>query len=165
MKQLFLILLCLSFAGVRSQNLLINQSNGTKTAYLLSNLRKISFDSGNLLIQKTDNSIGEFIISGLRSLNFSSTTTGLINPFVKLSKTSLNVYPNPVVDVLNIDMSSIQNQTGKICIYTVEGMLMLTQVISNESIVSIKLNSLQNGIYICRFGNGEEFKTTRIIKK
>jgi hypothetical protein len=105
------LLLGLGLSGLQAQTMYVNESSGTQTAYTLSNIQKMSFSSGNLTVTKTDNSSGVYALSDLRYLNFSGTTTDLQED-LSVQSQMLKVYPNPVGDILNIDLTRMPEAEG-----------------------------------------------------
>jgi hypothetical protein len=83
---------------------------------------------------------------------------------MQLSNVHLIVYPNPVTDVLNIDLTGKIGE-GTISILTLEGKVMQTQNTSGKSLVTLNLSRLTQGIYLCRYSNTLENKTVKIIKQ
>jgi len=80
----------------------------------LSNIQKMSFSSGNLTVTKTDNSSGVFALSDLRYLNFSNITdiTTDLQEDLSVKSQQLKVYPNPVGDILNINLTGKSETEG-----------------------------------------------------
>ena len=78
---------------------------------------------------------------------------------------TLLTYPNPVADMLNIDLTGIKNEEGRISILNIEGKVMQTQKTSGMDMLTINLSQLPPGIYLCRYTSGKETKTVKIVKK
>ena len=78
---------------------------------------------------------------------------------------TLLTYPNPVADMLNIDLTGIKNEEGRISILNIEGKIFQTQKTSGMGTVSIDISQLPQGIYLCRYISGTETKTVKIVKK
>lgn len=150
--------------SVTAQTLYVNKSIGTQTTYTLSDLRMITFSSGNVTIHKTDNTIGINALSELNYLSLKDFTVGLEKK-VPVVIDNLITYPNPVKDVLNINLSGPENMDGSISVISLEGKVMQQQKINNESIVRLNLNQLPHGIYLCRYTNATEVKTVKIIRQ
>ncbi len=151
------LLLGLGLTGLQAQTMYVRESNGAQTDYALSSIRTMTFSGGNVTIQKTDNSKGTYALSGLRYLNFTDLTTSITEPPMKLSNTNLITYPNPVTDVLNIDLTDVTVE-GMISILTLEGKVMQTHKTMMNNIVSINLSYLPQGIYLCRYSNNTSLK-------
>ena len=159
-----MLLLGLGLTGLHAQTMYVKESNGTQTAYALSSVLKMTFSGGNATVQKTDNSTGVYALSGLRYLNFTDLTVSITEQPMQLVNASLITYPNPVTDVLNIDLKGVIGE-GSISILTLEGKVMQTHKTTMSSIVSIDISHLSQGIYLCRYSNTLEIKTVKIIKQ
>jgi hypothetical protein len=159
-----LLIFIFSLSSVTAQTIYVKKSNGTQTAHALSNLRKITFSSGNVTVQKTDNTTDAYALSGLEYLSFNDFMTGLEKQ-IQASITNLITYPNPVDDVLNIDLSGSENMDGIISILSLEGKVVQKQKINDAGIVRLNLSQLPLGIYLCRYTNHIEIKTVKIIKQ
>ena len=158
------ILLGLGLTGLQAQTMYVKKSSGTQTAYTLSNIQKMSFSSGNLSVTKTDNSSGVFALSDLRYLNFSDVSTGLQEDLSVQSK-MLKVYPNPVGDILNINLTGMSETEGTLSILNFEGKTLVNKQVNGVGILSLDISSLPTGIYLCRYSNASEIKTVKIIKQ
>ena len=158
------LLLGLGLTGLQAQTMYVKEKSGTQTAYTLSRLRKMTFSGGNATVQKTDNSTGVYALSGLRYMNFTDLTTGITEPTAQLGHSNLITYPNPITDVLNVDLTGVTGE-GTISILTLEGKVIQTQNINGSSLVTLNLNHLSQGIYLCRYSTAAEIKTIKIIKK
>ena len=159
------LLLGLGLTGLQAQTMYVKESSGTQTAYTLSNIQKMSFSSGNLTVTKTDNSSGVFALSDLRYLNFSDITTDLQEDYLSVQSTNLSVYPNPVGDILNINLTGKSETEGTLSILNFEGKTLVTRKVSNEGVLSLDISHLPTGIYLCRYINATEIKTVKIIKQ
>jgi hypothetical protein len=158
------LLLGLWLTGLQAQTMYVNESSGTQTAYTLSNIQKMSFSSGNLTVTKTDNSSGVYALSELRYLNFSDISTDLQED-LSVQSQLLKVYPNPVGDILNIDLTRMSEAEGTLSILNFEGKTMITRQVSNEGVLSLDISRLPTGIYLCRYSNATEIKTVKIDKQ
>ena len=159
-----ILLLGLGLTGIQAQTMYVKEKSGTQTAYTLSSIRKMTFSGGNATVQKTDNSTGIYSLSGLSYLNFTDLTTGITEPTAQLGQSNLITYPNPVIDMLNIDLTGVTGE-GTISILTLEGKVIQTQNISGNSLATFSLSRLSKGIYICRYSSTSEIKTVKIIKQ
>ena len=158
------LLLGLGLSSIQAQTMYVKESNGTQTAYPLNSIRKMTFSGGNATIYKTDNSTGVYALSGLRYLNFTDLITGITEPTAQLGHSNLITYPNPVTDMLNIDLTGVTGE-GTISILTLEGKVIETQNINGSVLVTLNLNYLSQGIYLCRYSTAAEIKTVKIIKQ
>lgn len=69
-----------------------------------------------------------------------------------------SVYPNPAHDVIHI--SSPQKFVGQVCIYAVNGALLLNKTI-NEEQVTIDIGSLKRGMYLIEISNSSTHSSYR----
>jgi hypothetical protein len=159
-----ILLLGLGLPGLQAQTMYVKEKSGTQTAYTLSSVRKMTFSGGNATIQKIDNSTGVYVLSGLRYLNFTDLTTSITEQPMQLSNANLITYPNPVTDVLNIDLTGVASE-GTINILTLEGKVLQVQKTKGTSTVTLNLSQLPQGIYLCRYVCATEIKTVKIIKQ
>ncbi len=162
LKFSILLLLGLGITGVQSQNLYVKEISGTQTSYPLSSIQKISFSSGKTYIYKTDNSTETYSINGIRYLSFIEDESG-IQEQKSIVNNRLIVFPNPTKDVLHIDLTNVENG-GILSIYSMDGKLLQDQKINEAQIISLNLNHLSPGIYLCRYLSGTEIKTVKISK-
>lgn len=158
------LLLGLGLTGLQAQTMYVKEKSGTQTDYTLSSIRKMTFSGGNAPVHKSDNSTGVHAISGLRYLNFTDLTIGISESTIQLGHSNLITYPNPVTDVLNIDLTGVMGD-GTISILTLEGKEIQTQKTSGSRLITINFNHLSQGIYLCRYSNATEQKTVKIIKQ
>ena len=74
------------------------------------------------------------------------------------------IYPNPVNDVLNIDINNMV-EPCTVKIFTATGMLVKTMNVSaDESKVELSTGSFSNGMYIINIQTGKELKSFKFIK-
>ena len=158
------LLLGLGLTGLQAQTMYVRESNSTQTAYALSNIRKMTFSGGNLTIQKTDNSTGVYGLSGLRYLDFTDLATSIYAP-LQVQEQMLNAYPNPVSNVLSIDLSGATQEASTLSILNFEGKTVLSQQVSQPGLLTIDISHLPQGIYLCQYRNATEQKTVKIIKQ
>ena len=97
-------------------------------------------------------------------MNFTDLTTGISEPTIQLGTSNLITYPNPVTDELNIDLTGVTGE-GTISVITLEGKLIQTQNTSGNSLITLNLSHLSQGIYLCRFSKAEGIKIIKIIKQ
>ena len=157
------LLLGLGLTSLQAQTMYVKESSGTQTAYTLSNVRKMTFSGGNATVQKTDNSTGVYAMSDLRYLSFEDYTAS-IEEQIRVDNADFSVYPNPVNDVLNIDLTGVATG-GTISILTLEGKLLQEQKTDGANMATLNLSHLPQGIYLCHYSNVAEIKTVKIIKQ
>jgi hypothetical protein len=161
MKYLFLFfpaLFCLLIT-TNAQTIYVKQSSGTQTSYAISGLRMITFSSGNLEITKTDNNSTTLTVAGLDYLSFTDYKTDI--QMIYEDAGTIRIYPNPVDALLNIELP----EAGTVHLLSLDGKVILTRQVNTSGITIISIKHIQAGIYICRYTNGKEIKTAKIIKQ
>jgi len=74
----------------------------------------------------------------------------------------ITVYPNPVVDILNINLNS-ESENTIVNIYTTSGQL-ITQQEFNENNISINTQNLPEGVYILKINSDGNISTSKFVK-
>jgi len=117
------------------------------------------------------NGIGSFVYYFTRRMNFVG------DPYLKIGSpiTSvaeqgksdyINIFPNPVKDVLYIDLGKGMAEMASINIYAIDGRL-LSSTASNSRRTRINMNAFEAGIYVLRVTNkaGKHIGTKKIVKE
>jgi uncharacterized protein YjbI with pentapeptide repeats len=78
---------------------------------------------------------------------------------VLFSNTQLAVYPNPAVDVLNINISNASFKNSSVTITNVSGKQLINTNMSGAN-TQINIEGLSNGIYFVNITNENGFKKT-----
>jgi hypothetical protein len=73
------------------------------------------------------------------------------------------MYPNPVEDVLNVQVNAIGNN-DYISVYGIDGQLVWTQKITSE-LTQLNTSALASGVYMVQFNQNGNIATQRFIKK
>lgn len=73
---------------------------------------------------------------------------------------SLNVYPNPAVDVLHVNAAN----GSEVALLDINGKL-IAQTTSNGQEVSFNLSHLSSGVYMVRISNAHEMTIEKVVKK
>ncbi|HOE39575.1 MAG TPA: T9SS type A sorting domain-containing protein [Bacteroidales bacterium] len=143
-----------------AQSLYINNTNETQDIYALSSISKLSFSDNSLTIHKTDNSTITHAISEIRYMSFSN-YTGICLPSEQ--EDMLTVYPNPVSNLLNINLPS-DKLGGDLLVLSLDGKILMNHKLV-DSQTAIDLNTLPQGIYLCRYIYGTHSEAVKIIKQ
>ena len=159
-----LLMLSIVLTRLHAQTMFVKQANGTQTAYALSNLLKMTFSGGYMTVSKTDNTNGVYALCGLRYLNFTDLTSSLEEPLI-VQKELLNVYPNPVSNKLNINITGTNPSNGVLSIFNFEGKAVFSQQINQAETLIIDISDLPKSIYLCQYRNATEQTTVKIIKQ
>ncbi|MDD4148627.1 MAG: T9SS type A sorting domain-containing protein [Bacteroidales bacterium] len=156
------ILLGIGLTGLQAQTMYVVESGGEQTSYALSNIRKLTFEDENVTVNQIGGTSITYEVANLRYLSFDD-YTGVFE--TEQTTFELNSFPNPVNDILNIDLSGAKNLNSTVSIFSLEGKLLQTKQISEARIIYFDVSSLPAGMYICRYSNETEAKTVKIIKQ
>lgn len=156
-------LLVIGLTGLQAQTLHVKQSEGTKTAYSLVDIRKINFSEGNLEITNYENSTSSYQLNALSNLSFSDIVLSIIEA-EKFGDLSLTAYPNPVSHILTIQLEDADNTKSSVEILTISGRILSTHDVTGMQTTRLDLSHLTKGIYLCRYRNSSTMKTVKIIK-
>lgn len=159
----FTFLLLLGLMGIQAQTLYLRETSGTQSTFPISSVKKISF-SGTNLVLKTSTASQTYALNSLRYLNFMNMVSGLAT--VQNSKKRLQLFPNPAVDVLNIELGSSARISDVIEIFSTEGKLMCNEALkSGNDTYQLNVSHLAKGLYICKLRNEAGISTTKFLKQ
>jgi len=163
LKTCAVLLLGLGLQATQSQTaLFVKQKVGTNTPFNLSTLKSLTFDGSNVTVNKKDASTSSFVRTNVQYMNFGlNTDIALINGAVN---SKLKIFPNPVIDVLNITYSETISQLIQIEIIGIDGKVSLHSTLNN-SVSSFSLAALPKGLYLLRCNNGSNIISTKFIKQ
>jgi hypothetical protein len=160
-----MLLLGLGLCEVQAQTMYVKEKGGTATPYALSNISKLTFSGGNLVVHPSGENSLAYALTNLRYLNFDETVTSLVTN-KQSESVSLLVYPNPVVDVLNIQFESSATSQVKVEILSLDGKVMHSQLFKAQTGISQKqIYVTAKGFYVCRINNGSTITSTKFLKK
>jgi len=162
LKWIALLLFSFAINEFQAQNSLnVHNKLSTLTSFAVSAIQKIIISGGNLTINKKDATSSTYLLSNIAYLDFSSTSR--VSTYQTDNK--FLMYPNPVKDVLNIEYSiSSKSDIQNLDIIGIDGKTILSETPTNGRI-SLTLTSLPKGIYFCRFNNGNNVTTKKLIKQ
>ena len=155
MKKILIGLFCVISLSSIGQNMTLNENSGISSSYSISDINKITFQSGDVIVE-TQTYIENFSIGGVRNLVFGNiiTETEDIEQVVQ----ELSAYPNPCGDVLNIS----QNTTdARYFIYDLNGSL----IQSDKASSTINVSNLKTGVYFFTLVDKTNTQTLKLIKK
>lgn len=159
------LLLGLGLTPLQGQTAMtVKQSGGTQTAYALSAIRKLTFSStGNMSVTKTTGSTDDYALIGVRYLKFGDTDTGI--DAGTTAKGNLQLYPNPAVDVLYIQLSEVGSRVAVVELLSIEGKVLYKGQLSSTGIYQVNVSQFRQGVYLCRVNNGTSIETTKFLKR
>ena len=155
MKSTLILIFCVTTLSSIGQNMTLNENSGNSSSYSISDINKITFQSGDVVIE-TQSSTDNFSIGGVRNLVFDQIITETED--ITQAVQQLSAYPNPCGDVLNIS----QNTTdARYFIYDLNGSL----IQSDKAFSAINVSNLTPGIYFFTLVDKTNTQTLKIIKK
>jgi len=84
----------------------------------------------------------------------------------EINNFEFEIYPNPVIDIVNLTFENNFENMFKVEIYDTLGRLSFTQnKFSTGNKLSINISELERGIYILKLYNNNKISVKRIIKK
>tara|TARA_Y100000589_G_scaffold51120_1_gene42589 strand:- start:424 stop:891 length:468 start_codon:yes stop_codon:yes gene_type:complete len=153
-NKLLLLFSAISLLSI-GQNMTLNENSGISSSYSISDIKKITFQSGDVVVE-TQTSTDHFYIGGVRNLVFDQIITETEN--IEQAVQELSAYPNPCGDVLNIS----QNTTdARYFINDLNGSLIQTDKASS----TINVSDLKTGVYFFTLVDKTSIQTQKIIKK
>ena len=125
-------------------------------------IHKLTFPSaGNMTVTKTTATNDNYVLTAVRYMNLSDVGNDTQSPTDALFG-SLQLYPNPVKDVINVQLAGDLNQQTTVQLLSIDGRVMFqTPLITT---MSIDLSAFRRGIYLCRVSNGTSIFTSKFVK-
>ena len=155
MKKILIGLFCgISLSSI-GQNMTLNENSGSSSSYSISDIKKITFQSGDVVVE-TQTSTENFSIGGVRNLVFDQIITETED--ITQAVQELSAYPNPCGDVLNISQNTAD---ARYFIYDLNGSL----IQSDNASSTINVSDLKTGIYFFTLVNETSTQTLKLIKK
>ena len=108
-----------------------------------------------------NDSINTMYVDWIHTYNLVDKTTNVGEVSVE---NGIKLYPNPVTDILNIELSDLVNDTAILKIYSSSGSVVQIKKLKNRH-SNVSLKSLSAGNYIAKVYNGESTSITTIIKQ
>lgn len=163
------LLLSFCFTYVKAQNtLFVKEKTGVQTPYAIADIKKLSFASGNMIVNKENGNTTAYALAGLLYLNFGNGIYAGIPPIGVERNSAITLYPNPVNDQLHIQYESVTPEDIQLKITDIQGRLVLQQSISIHSgtnEISIPVEQLPQGLYLCGLRNGNKLETNKFLKQ
>lgn len=111
---------------------------------------------------------GEYTVTVTDATGCEDIETITIASFVGVNENTIadklvSVYPNPVLNTLNIELKDVVSQSTVLTIYNMTGAVMLKQQVDSKSI-SADLSNWSPGAYLVHLSDGGSVVTKRIIK-
>ena len=75
----------------------------------------------------------------------------------------INVYPQPAIDNLNIDIKLSNNDVNRLDLYDIRGKVLLSTVVNqNSNNVSLDVSGLNSGIYFVKVQSKDNLYTKKV---
>jgi len=130
------------FTGLHAQTLVVSLKNGNEEIQNLSSVQKLTFPSSNLLVSLKNGSSDSYGLSEVRKIYFNSNVS--VDENQQESHGYLKLFPNPATEILNI--SGIPEGSTRICLYRVDGSLVMSEDVTEEAI-ALNISNLSKGLY------------------
>lgn len=157
--KLKLVILLFSSLGLFAQT--IDRQVIASAGNTISNANhKVTFTIGESIVGKIQN--GTIINQGFLAGASSGSTLAVDE---QLLSTAIKVYPNPVSEILSIDLNDVAGDI-KVLMYSLSGQLIKT-VKLNAQKNTLNVSHLQSGMYLVNlhFSDNKTVKSFKIIKK
>ncbi len=154
----------LAFGGlIKAQSLSVVLLDGQENPFEIENTQSISFPNKSLQVNLKNGEYSSFALSETSRIVFST----VINEVEKITKENLiRVYPNPVVDLLHINLSQSDVQSGKLTVRSIDGkMIYASHVSLSENNLSINVSDWAKGVYVVFFESGDRRQIEKVIKQ
>ena len=159
---IFLFGLCLS--GLQAQKMYVSETNGIQTAHPLANIKRMTFPSGYLVVSSTIGIEDSYALNELSYLNFNDLTLSVAQPIQMAQQ--LFVYPNPVLDVLNISISDKSQLITNLETISIDGRMVQQQILNTKyQLHQVNVSGLPQGLYFCKINNDTTTQTIKFIKQ
>ena len=158
MKRIFIACAAFFCISINAQTMFVRPLVGSQTAYLVSDIQKLTFDNGSLIVSNTNGAIGTFSLADNPLINFTDLTLGTASN--QIIKNSFYVYPNPTATVLNIANADTSQTISHLEIISLEG-----RVLMEQNAPQVVLVSLPQGMYFCRITSNNKTQTIKFLKQ
>ena len=160
------LLLGVGLLGLQAQVMFILNNEGVESSFTLIDITKVDFSSDNIKVATIDGHSNSYTLSDLRSLNFNKIISGIQTLRPAQATGSINLFPNPVIDVMNIQSTSNIESIDVIEIISMEGRIVFSEIVDpNSNVYQINISELTKGIYVCKLSNGLAVETIRFVKQ
>ena len=160
--KILLLMLCSLLIAQAQTALFINEKVGTNTPFILNTIKVITFAAGNITVNLKDASTSTFARTDVKYLNFGMNSTNEIVPINGMQNAELRLYPNPVKDILHIEIAN--SQSTQIEILGIDGRTVMSNLITNTH-STISVSPLPNGLYLLRSNDGTIISSKKFIKQ
>jgi len=107
----------------------------------------------------------DFALTNVRYMNFANITA--IDEINSEENSRMMLYPNPVLDRLQVRYESETGENVQIRIIDIQAKVLYQQNLKSQigtNYINIPIESFQKGIYLCRLQNGNKIEINKFIK-
>ena len=167
LKYTTVLIFCLTFSTLQAQSIMnVNNKSGTRTTFILSEISRLTFATGNLIVSKKDATTSSYALTSISYLNFGNYfTNALIEP-ENSTNYSLLLFPNPVIDNLNLQFDSQFDNKVELQIINCLGKVVLQQTLSCQNGTNrytVSVAKFQHGIYLCILKSSKGIETNKFL--
>lgn len=162
---ILVLLLIPGFSQVKAQVMNITGFGGNQVSYELVDIRKLTFSSEQMIIDLSGQEPVSIVLDDIQVIKFNdlSSSINIIRPD-EIGKTSL--FPNPVVNQLNLRLELDKHSRIMLSIQTIDGRIVREESIEAQSGTNewqIDLSELNAGMYFCRISTMTQSKTVKFL--
>ena len=160
---LLLALVLLSSMGIKAQNLVVTLTNASIETFPISSIKSIKFGNSTMILNELNGTVTTWDISDINNYDFSN-SVGL-NDQMNIENSTLQLFPNPSNNLVNIQFSGVQVGNIVIDIIDVNGK-QIQEVYrgAHEGQQTYQwFSSSVKGIYFCRISTNKKVITKPII--
>jgi len=165
-KWILILLFAIGLSNLQAQTSLnVKENSGTQTSFVLSDLKKLIFTSGNMSVMNKAGNSTDFALTNVRYMNFANITA--IDEINSEENSRMMLYPNPVLDRLQVRYESETGENVQIRIIDIQAKVLYQQNLKSQigtNYINIPIESFQKGIYLCRLQNGNKIEINKFIK-
>ncbi len=98
----------------------------------------------------------------LLDMTINRTTTTGVNEYSQ-NADLINVYPNPAIEFVNIDLNEFSDKVNSISVLNVQGQQISSTKVSNEKTLKLPLQGLSDGVYFIQIQSTQGILTKKIF--
>ncbi len=168
-----LLLLGIGLTGIKAQSMYVKEHSGIQTPYTLSSIKKLTFAGANMTVNKASGSDDSYVLSEIQYLSFTDFTTD-VPLYDKQENSTINLYPNPVIDQLQISYETLKEGNAKVEIVDVQGKVLYQQTMISQNLPTgqaggtnhavIPVSQLSKGLYVCLLQSDDKIEIIKFLK-
>jgi hypothetical protein len=166
---MILVLFIFVVFEVNAQSIYFSYTDGTNTAYNLTDIRKITFDIDLMKLHLTDGSIYSRNISTVGHYQYNQNSVNVENLLSDLNDWKLELFPNPTIEELNLRYHLPTEDKITISLFDLQGKMIFEKVaglkLSGVNQDLLNLSQIAAGTYICRTSGMKNSISKQITKK